>query len=132
MNKSVLEYCLEYTKRPHDRSYVDNILLEWYPGKVFKTNFEYESVCIGVMPTGHVIPHIDDGRDSTLIVPFNEITITQNDIKTTYTEPFLLDTNIPHSADSIVNGMFIAFDFFKRYDEAKTYIDSFFPIEISV
>lgn len=117
----------------HDRSYADDTLYEYYPNpEEFVTNFEFKSVAIGVLPTGNLIPHVDDERDSVFIIPITEITILDSVGEIVHSKPFILDTTIIHSSRSKPNTVFIGFDFHMSYYELKEYFKTFEHITIDV
>jgi hypothetical protein len=126
---NIQKFCLNYVKNNlHDRSYNNDELLEYYPIKDnFVTNFEFESVCIGMLPLGSVVKHIDDGRDSALILPITKspITIITDYGPYTFDDCFLIDTTQKHGAMSEKNSIFLAIDFKKTFLETKKYLEKF-------
>lgn len=134
LTEKVKQFCLQYvTNNIHDRSYSNDELLEYYPNaNSFITNFKFENICIGKLPTGSVVKHIDDGRDSALIIPITNsplIIVTDNG-SYEFTDSFLLDTAQKHGALSDLNSIFVALDFEKSFTETKIYLESFDELTI--
>lgn len=127
-------FCHDYvTNNSYNRSYAEDTLYEYYPDpELFKTNFNFASVAIGVLPTGNLKLHTDDGRSSVYIVPLTDITIIKDNNDILCSTPFILDTTMLHGASSMPNTMFIGFDFHMSYNELETYIKKFDQIKINV
>lgn len=125
LDDNIQKFCMDYVQNnEYDRAYDNHNLLEYYPlRETFIRNFNFADICIGKITTGKITPHVDDSRDSVLIIPFNELTII-TDNKHTFNSPFLLNTTLIHGADSFPNSVFIGIDFHKTIDEAKDYLNS--------
>lgn len=127
LDNKVHKFCMDYVQNnTHDHAYDGNNFLEYYPSKEsFIRNFNFVDICIGRMSTGKVTSHVDEFRDSVLIIPIfpNDLTLITHS-KDIIASPFLLNTSLKHSAESIPNAVFIGVDFHKTFDEALEYINS--------
>jgi hypothetical protein len=115
IDDNVYNYCIDYVKNNlYNRDYDSKRLFEYYPEKyIFFTNLNIIDFCIGVLSTGDISMHIDDDRESSLIIPICPKTITiitEEDI-IKLNSPFILDTTKLHSARSEPNAIFLALDF---------------------
>jgi hypothetical protein len=135
LTEKVRQFCLDYTlNNSHDRSYSNNELLEFYPEvDNFIANFNFKNICIGKLPTGNVQKHIDDGRDSALIIPItnSKFVIHTDDGSHEFTDSFIIDTTQNHGASSDFNSVFLAIDLDKPFLETKMYLESFSALNIN-
>lgn len=122
IDQSVYDFCKKYVdENPHDREYGNNQLLEYYPNKDFISNLGIQRYCIGVLPSGTAQEHIDEDRESCLIIPISplEFTVLIDKKEITTKMPFVLNTSLLHGASMKEKSIFLALDFNIPFDELK-------------
>jgi hypothetical protein len=136
IDESVYKFCIEYVENhSHNRSYDNERLFEYYPPKEkIITNLDIKGISIGKMPTGNISMHIDDDRNSCLVIPISpkELTIIDSNSKLTLSSPFIVDTSELHSARGIEGVLFLTLDFHKSFQSTKEYLESIIISSIRV
>ena len=130
VDDSVYDFCTAYVaENPPDRQYDNNNLFEWYP-KIshFKSNFEFKSMCIGKLPNGFLSEHVDDGRESALVIPVSpEYLVMTFDSSNSYKieSPFIIDTTKNHGVITAPDSVFMTIDFYMPFEKLHPYIMSY-------
>jgi len=130
VDDSVYDFCTAYVaENPPDRQYDNNNLFEWYP-KIshFKSNFEFKSMCIGKLPNGFLSEHVDDGRESALVIPVSpEYLVMTFDSSNSYKieYPFIIDTTKNHGVITAPDSLFMTIDFYMSFEKLHPYIMSY-------
>ena len=137
VSDKVYTFCAKFAiENNYDRSYADDELHEYYPNvNLFQGNFDFESISIGVLPFGNLREHIDDSRDSALIIPINkkEITLLVDSQIIPFKSSFLLDTTILHGAENnMPNTIFLAIDFKKKFKDSIRYLSAFDNLTLTI
>lgn len=133
IDEKVHLYCQHYVLvNDPNMTYADNSLAEYYPkSDVFHSNFSFEYFCIGRLLKKLVPTHVDEDRESALIIPFSNILVTTDKLYTCDI-PFLIDTTKPHSAEATVDSLFVALDFKKSYQDALNHLLQFETLNLKI